>query len=557
MFKRNQRINMPKDLKIVNWNCRSIFSNQGEFQNFLDNSKPHLVGLTETWLKPNKSIKFKGYDVIRRDRVNGLGGGVAVLISRELTYEVVNLHIFRDGNMDCVGVKVQTTGSPISFLFCYSPPGNLSLDELDHYCNYFGGDLILGGDFNARHPSWDSGASNQAGTILDDMVTNSNNLALFTPKDLNTRFNASNNTDSTIDLFIGSSRLQPYCEVTKEDIIGSSDHYPVILHVDLQPQWTPIKFRGRWVIDKSTWPKWVLMLQTLTLIWRDSVEDCIGELTSKLTGVAKNVFRHSSGLCSPKCSAPWWNVECQNIKKEKRRLKQILRRHFSIENMNNYKRAAAEFKRTIKRTRKKYWRDYCTTLTSESTMDQIWKVFNSMKKRQPPDTYPLESNDFLTAFEKTEIFADHFYSIYNDTISIENEELLHQHVLSAIRYCHNAYNIPFKMSELRVVTGNLPNNKAAGMDDIPYEFIRNLDPISESFLLRIYNDCWSNSIFPATWKNAIVLPFQKPGKDPSYPVSYRPISLLSTFGKVFERLVFNRLYWFLENNFKLPEFHIL
>ena len=187
-------------------------------------------------------------------------------------------------------------------------------------------------------------------------------------------------------------------------------------------------------------------------------------------------------------------------------------------------------------------------------MDQIWKVFNSMKKRQPPDTYPLEANGFLTAFEKTEVFADHFSSIYNDTVSIEDEAILTQHVLNAIAYCHNAYNIPFKLSELRTITSNLPNNKAAGMDDMPYEFIRHLDPISESFLLKIYNDCWKNSVFPNFWKNAIVLPFQKPGKDPSYPVSYRPISLLSTFGKVFERLVFNRLYWFLENNDRLPEF---
>ena len=161
---------------------------------------------------------------------------------------------------------------------------------------------------------------------------------MFTPKDLHTRFNVASNTDSTIDLYIGSSRLQPYCEVTKQDIIGSSDHYPVILHMNLQPQWTPIKFRGRWVIDKSYWPKWLLLLQTLTLVWRENVEDCIEELTTKLTGVARKVFRHSSGLYSPKCSAPWWNDECQNVKckKEKRRLKQRLKRHNSIENMNNY-----------------------------------------------------------------------------------------------------------------------------------------------------------------------------------------------------------------------------
>ena len=240
--------------------------------------------------------------------------------------------------------------------------------------------------------------------------------------------------------------------------------------------------------------------------------------------------------------------------KGEKRLKQILKRHFSIQNMNNYKRAAADFKRTIRRTRKKYWRDYCSALTAETAMNRIWKVFNSMKKRQPPDTYPLQSNVFLSAFEKAEVFSHHFAAIYNDTITIANEDLLSLHVQNAIEFNHNAYNIPFKLSELGSVIGGLPTNKAAGLDDIPYEFIRNLDPPAESFLLRIYNYCWSNSVFPESWKTAIILPFHKPGKDPSNPVSYRPISLLSTFGKVFERLVFNRLYWFLENSLKLPEF---
>jgi hypothetical protein len=37
------------------------------------------------------------------------------------------------------------------------------------------------------------------------------------------------------------------------------------------------------------------------------------------------------------------------------------------------------------------------------------------------------------------------------------------------------------------------------------------------------------------------VPILKPGKDPTAPKSYRPISLLSTVGKVFERLTLRRL----------------
>ena len=154
------------------------------------------------------------------------------------------------------------------------------------------------------------------------------------------------------DLFIVSSWLQPYYEVTKGEIIESSDNYPIILHLNLQL----IMFRERWVIEKIYWPKWLLMLQALTLIWRESV--CwrlYWGVYYKVGWCCKECFQTFFRSVFPKCSAPWRNVECQNSKNEKRRLKQILKRHYSIENMNNYKRAAAEFKRT----RKKYWRDYC------------------------------------------------------------------------------------------------------------------------------------------------------------------------------------------------------
>jgi hypothetical protein len=42
--------------------------------------------------------------------------------------------------------------------------------------------------------------------------------------------------------------------------------------------------------------------------------------------------------------------------------------------------------------------------------------------------------------------------------------------------------------------------------------------------------------FPATWKSAKVIPIPKSNKPSTDPKSYRPISLLSTLGKLFERI---------------------
>jgi hypothetical protein len=56
-----------------------------------------------------------------------------------------------------------------------------------------------------------------------------------------------------------------------------------------------------------------------------------------------------------------------------------------------------------------------------------------------------------------------------------------------------------------------------------------------------------SSIVPSQFKIAKVIPFFKSG-DKSLPDNYRPISLLSCFSKIFEKVVCLRLLNFLENN---------
>ncbi|GFW79517.1 probable RNA-directed DNA polymerase from transposon X-element [Trichonephila clavipes] len=59
--------------------------------------------------------------------------------------------------------------------------------------------------------------------------------------------------------------------------------------------------------------------------------------------------------------------------------------------------------------------------------------------------------------------------------------------------------------------------------------------------------------FPDNWKEAIIFPINKPGKDPHLASSYRPISLLSTIGKLTESIILHRLKNFInENNLLNP-----
>ena len=67
-----------KDLEIMQWNCRSIGTSgrASELDKSLDETKPHIACISETWLKVNsKLMEFKGYKTRRKDRPGGRDGG--------------------------------------------------------------------------------------------------------------------------------------------------------------------------------------------------------------------------------------------------------------------------------------------------------------------------------------------------------------------------------------------------------------------------------------------------------------------------------------------------
>jgi hypothetical protein len=61
------------------------------------------------------------------------------------------------------------------------------------------------------------------------------------------------------------------------------------------------------------------------------------------------------------------------------------------------------------------------------------------------------------------------------------------------------------------------------------------------FLSLILNSLLRLSYFPTAWKHSNIILISKPDKPPKFPSSYRPISLLPTFSKIFEKILLERL----------------
>jgi hypothetical protein len=93
--------------------------------------------------------------------------------------------------------------------------------------------------------------------------------------------------------------------------------------------------------------------------------------------------------------------------------------------------------------------------------------------------------------------------------------------------------------ELQKLANSLKIRKACGIDGIQNEYLRQLPRRPLVHLTHLINHCHRPSHFPTPWKDAKIITLPKPGKDSKFPHNLRPISLLSTTGKLFEKVILN------------------
>ena len=92
------------------------------------------------------------------------------------------------------------------------------------------------------------------------------------------------------------------------------------------------------------------------------------------------------------------------------------------------------------------------------------------------------------------------------------------------------------------------NDTAAAPDDIHYQILKHLLPDALETLLNIMNEIWRTGKFPEDWHKSVIIPIPKPGKDKTEATNYRLIALTSCICKTMERVINDRLVWFLESN---------
>ena len=96
--------------------------------------------------------------------------------------------------------------------------------------------------------------------------------------------------------------------------------------------------------------------------------------------------------------------------------------------------------------------------------------------------------------------------------------------------------------------GRLADNKAAGTDGLGSSLIKQLVGVIELPLVLIFQESLRSGQVPVQWKEANVTAIFKKKGQRCEPGNYRPVSLTSQIGRIFERIIRDHLVKFLEDN---------
>ena len=229
---------------------------------------------------------------------------------------------------------------------------------------------------------------------------------------------------------------------------------------------------------------------------------------------------------------PWVDDECKAIKREFRRLQAQNRIHRNLH--NRLRNAKKRYKSVWKRKRMAYERQYLDSLFFVKDPRELWSIVQNKKKTAYSGPVSLQS------------FTDHLAAIANGKFECSPELLEKCRIYNRIR----SERIPSKssmnaiidrMADPDIEMWDMGSNRAPGSDGLTGEMLRigrcNMCFVFEKFMLCFFLSGES----PSLWDCDIKVGILKPGKSGHNPSDLRPITLVNTLTKVYERFLLSIL----------------
>ena len=589
-------------VSLCTWNSRGMCAAVPYLRELT--SRHEFIFVTEHWLHSNRLSKFreisdnicswgkssKYSDAEYYGSVRGQGG-VAVLWDKTLGGVTPLNHITHDR---ICGVRWENAKGAICNLFCVYLPAKGNEESFEQVVDELSAILdstedgsynIICGDLNA-----DLGkAGGPRGTkkpcrqsrYLMQFITRHNlyatNLAAEATGELNTF--SSTNGESCIDYILFPTDMRNNvlaCNTEPQAPLNTSDHNPVTVKVMMNNIMgntikveTCHKLRWDKLKPEDTYKKYTVPLNnSLNEVYnkvkdKDPSPELIDKILDETIAALKlaekkiPVSRYKSNL------KPYWCPALSTLKKVKVEAYRIWvaagrPRQKGNQLLIEHKAAEKEFRRKLKCLEKEYEDEKILKASQSAECDKnyFWRLikkeksgdrssFTAIKNAGGKAVYKLE--------QVLDVWADHFDKLSTPKQSADYDKLHYDMVNNEVARLLRSDSTDnftkdfFNEDEVRKCISKLNAKKSPGYDGITKEHLVPAGEMLPKILTLIFKWIFIIEYIPVNFRTGVQVPLHK-GKNTSIldTNNFRGITLLSTFNKVFEMLIWTRMkeWWY-------------
>ncbi|KAJ8964370.1 hypothetical protein NQ317_003015 [Molorchus minor] len=434
-----------------------------------------------------------------------------------------------------VGVKGMASGDGFvkihlgfGVLFCcYSSP-NIALEEFQREVDEVmessrrtGEEVLLLGDLNGKSPMWGSPIKDARGAYLEEWLAALDMVAHNTgDRPTFVRGMSSSFIDITCSTR-GLARKVKNWEVMDEETL--SDHRYICFDVRENTHKNRPRIKNEYVNDWGTF--------RATLKWRAEgideetvrTEDCVHWIKEAYDA---SVSRAGGTV---RRTPYWWTEQIEELRSEsiraRRHAGRLARRQDVSEEekaaaKETYKRKKKDLGNSIRTAKRRQWEELCEELEND-----VWGDAYKIVTGRFTNTAPAE----LTETRRREIAEALFTTAKGNDAVRDDDKVAREDI------------VPFTEEELRVAAEGIKKRKAPGLDGIPPEAVIETVKDQPKLILGVLNGMLKRQEFPERWKVAKLVLIMKEGKPVESASAYRPICLIDTLAKLYERLIRNRL----------------
>ena len=519
-----------------------------------------VIGLAETNIEPElKSLyNISGYCSFYQSVTSNKhkGTGVALYVSENFNASVIEDISMCNADIEALFVKLTQPSSSkaLTVGIIYRPPSGSEENFLNHFGNICkslpDSDVRILGDYNLdflKMKRNDSKASQFEDCFL------SHGLAPVISIPTHRRYNCNpscidNILTSDIDLVIISGTIH--------ESIG--DHMPVfeITNIHCQNDSATDKNVKYYDYSNSNLNEFVQKLQ------QDFTFHTVSENFVEFTDIFNNALDCTCKLERPKVTKrtyetnPWITEGIINAVERKHELKKDWIQSIDKKVQGHLgdpalRKAFTDYRKVLGHIINVAKDSFSCNKVAENKNDRrkTWKIINELRGKSKPKMKPSFIIDNVKITNRRAIcneFNKYFVSIaskLNDTLGesqISECKFTSFEDFLAPSNSQSIFLEDCSPEEILSIISELDNNKAS---DIPIRVVKKSSHVISPILSKYFNLLMQKGYFPDVLKVGKITPIFKKG-NPEDIGNYRPVSTLPIFGKIFEKIIYKRIFSF-------------